>query len=499
MTTMEAEVTTTATPATMATMPARWTRGRDRSVWRSARVRILGWYLILLAASTVASLVLVRTLVRREVSERLDRAIAQEIDEFQALAGGVDPRTGRPFGSDVARIADVYFARNVFAEGEAVLVLVDGRPYKSSFGAEYDLSRLDGAVARWAKVREPLRLTVSTPAGEAKTVAVPVLDGDEIQGTFVSAVFPAEERAEVDAAIRLAVVASLSVLVLASAAAWLIAGRVLAPVREVTGTARSLSESDLSRRIEVRGHDEVAELARTFNAMLDRLEAAFSSQQAFLDDAAHELRTPITVVRGHLELLGDDPEEQRATVALVTDELDRMARLVSDLVLLARADRPDFLRLEAVDVGPFTEGLFARAGSVADVPWQLDATGTGRVVADPQRLTQAVMNLVENVARYAPASPAAGLGSAVEAGTVRFWVRDQGPGIPHEERDAIFERFQRGFDPGRSTDGRGLGLSIVRAVAEAHGGRVVVDSEIGVGTTFTIVLPLDPPMEAYPR
>ncbi len=462
-------------------------------------MRILAWYLVLLAASTVASLVLVRTLVRRQLSERLDRTIAQEIDEFRALADGVDPRNGRPFGKDVARIADVYFTRNVFAEGEAVLILVDGKPYQSSFGADYDLSRLDEAVAEWAKLRAPRRLTVDTPAGEARTVAVPVLDGDEIRGTFVSAVFPAEERAEVDAAIRVAVVTSLSVLVLASAAAWLIAGRVLAPVREVTGTARSLSESDLSRRIEVRGHDEVAELARTFNAMLDRLQAAFSSQQAFLDDAAHELRTPITVVRGHLELLGDDPDEQRATIALVTDELDRMARLVSDLVLLARADRPDFLRLEAVDVGPFTDGLVARARTVADVPWQVDGRGTGRVIADPQRLTQAVMNLVENVARYAPTTPSAGIGSAVEDRTARFWVRDQGPGIPDGEREAIFERFGRGSHVGRSTDGRGLGLSIVRAVAEAHGGRVVVESEVGVGTTFTMALPVDPPGEAYPR
>jgi len=121
------------------------------------------------------------------------------------------------------------------------------------------------------------------------------------------------------------------------------------------------------------------------------------------------------------------------------------------------------------------------------------------VVADPQRLTQAVMNLVENVARYAPATPTAGLGSAVENGAVRFWVRDEGPGIPADERKTIFERFQRGSDSGRSTEGRGLGLSIVRAVAEAHGGRVAVESAVGAGTTFTIVMPVDPPREARPR
>ena len=110
-------------------------------------------------------------------------------------------------------------------------------------------------------------------------------------------------------------------------------------------TARSISETDLTRRIPVSGRDEIAELARTFNAMLDRLEAAFATQRAFVSDASHELRTPITIVRGHLELLGDDPQERRETIALVTDELDRMSRFVDDLLLLAKAERDDFLRV----------------------------------------------------------------------------------------------------------------------------------------------------------
>ena len=119
------------------------------------------------------------------------------------------------------------------------------------------------------------------------------------------------------------------------------------PAAALGDTARSISETDLSRRIPVTGNDEIAELARTFNAMLDRLERAFATQRAFVSDASHELRTPITIVRGHLELLGDDPEERRETVALVTDELDRMSRFVDDLLLLARAEREDFLRVGA--------------------------------------------------------------------------------------------------------------------------------------------------------
>ena len=155
-------------------------------------------------------------------------------------------------------------------------------------------------------------------------------------------------------------------------------GRVLAPLRLLTDTARSITETDLTRRIPVSGHDEIAELARTFNAMLDRLERAFASQRAFVDDASHELRTPITIVRGHLELLGDDPDERRETVALVTDELDRMSRFVDDLLLLARAERDDFLRVGEVELGALTDELLDKAARSARARWQLEARGEAR-------------------------------------------------------------------------------------------------------------------------
>ena len=143
------------------------------------------------------------------------------------------------------------------------------------------------------------------------------------------------------------------------------AGRVLAPVRALTTTARRINESDLSQRIPVRGSDEISELTSTFNQMLDRLEMAFSSQRDFIRDAGHELRTPITIVRGHLEVMGSDPEEQRETLDLVTDELDRMSRYVTDLLLLATAERIDFLHPEAIDIENITRRLFSNAQALA--------------------------------------------------------------------------------------------------------------------------------------
>ena len=162
--------------------------------------------------------------------------------------------------------------------------------------------------------------------------------------------------------------------------------------------------------------------------MLDRLEAAFASQKEFISDAGHELRTPITIVRGHLELLEEDPAEREETIELVTDELDRMGRLVNDLQLLAKAQRPDFLQPEPIEADEFTRELFAKASALAGRDWRLGEVASGRIVADRQRLTQAVMNLSQNAVNHTSERDAVELGSAIENGHMSLWVRDTGDG-----------------------------------------------------------------------
>jgi signal transduction histidine kinase len=299
---------------------------------------------------------------------------------------------------------------------------------------------------------------------------------------------------EVNDALRIAAGVSIGVLILASLFAWAVAGRVLAPLRVLRDTARSISESDLTRRIPVEGDDELADLARTFNEMLDRLEQAFASQKAFISDAGHELRTPITIIRGHLDVMGDDPRERRETLELVGDELDRMGRLVNDLLLLAKASRPDFLEPETLDLDDLTRELFAKASALARRDWRLAAVGSGRIVADRQRLTQALMNLSQNAVAHTHEGDAVELGSELDGGSVRMWVRDTGPGVPEHEQSRIFERFVR-LNGGPHAEGAGLGLAITRAVAEAHGGRVELDSRPGAGARFTVIIPTEPPQE----
>lgn len=298
-----------------------------------------------------------------------------------------------------------------------------------------------------------------------------------------------ERREQVSSAVRIAVGVSVVVMALASLFIWLAAGRAMAPLQALARTARQISETDLSQRIPVRGRDEIAQLGRTLNAMLDRLEAAFADQREFLADVSHELRTPITVIRGHIETLGEDPEERGEAAMVIQDELDRMNRFVDDLLLLVRASRPDFLRPEPLDLDLLTHEVFAKARLLGDRSWVLEQTGLGLITGDPQRLTQAVANLASNAVNHTGPREPIWIGSALNGTEARIWVRDEGPGIPADEQRLIFERFARSQSV-RGTGGAGLGLAIVKAIAEAHGGRVELDSTLGAGARFTIVIPV---------
>jgi len=459
-----------------------------RRVLRGARTRITSAYLLLLLGSSAVALVAIDRLLSTAARERVASALVQEVEEFSRLAErGRDPVTGRRFG-DLRTLFDTYMRRNVPSEGETVTTYVDGRVYRTLSGARSGRARFRGSAARFAAVRERTEGELTMAGDTSRFVAVPVTRA-RARGTFVVAAALSPEQEEVDEAVRVVGAVLLGVLLAGGALSWLVAGRVLAPMRALTDTARSISESDLTRRIAVTGRDELAELSRTFNAMLDRLEDAFDSQRAFIRDASHELRTPITIVRGHLELLGDDPQERRETVALVTDELDRMSRFVDDLLLLAQAGRRDFLRPDAVPLEDLTDELLAKARGLAPRAWSLDARGSGSVRADRQRLTQAVMGLAQNAAQHTEVGDSIALGTAVRNGHVLLWVRDAGPGVPEIDQGRIFESFARASNDRRRSDGAGLGLAIVRAIAEAHGGRVELVSRAGAGATFTLVIP----------
>ena len=480
-------------------------RGLDASVrhWPprlpgGIRTRILAWYVVLLMVSIALTVVGLRQVLTTQLASDIDKALAQEVEEVRRLAGGVDPATGKSFGDDAAAIFDNFFLHSVPGEYEVLYAIVDDQPYKRTV-APVSLFEDPAVLTAWQAASVPTWGRTESTAGPVRWLAVPLGAGDRRAGVFAAAFYEAERQAQIDQTVQVMLALSAAVLLLASALAWGAAGRAIAPLRTLTAAARGIGGRDLGARIPVEGRDEVAELTATLNSMLERLETAFTSQREFLNDVGHELRTPLTIVRGHLELLDDDPEERRQTVALVLDELDRMSRYVGDLLLIARAEQPDFLRPGPVELAEFLDSLAAHLRPLGERAWTVAAVRPVIIVADADRLTQAILNLASNAVRHTEPGDVIELGASVDGAQVRLWVRDEGTGIAPEEQQRIFRRFARGQDRLTSvSEGTGLGLAIVDAIAAAHGGRTELESAPGQGSTFGVVFPLVSPIESPP-
>jgi signal transduction histidine kinase len=298
-------------------------------------------------------------------------------------------------------------------------------------------------------------------------------------------------------AVGLLFVASLGV-------GWLIAGRVLAPIDRITAVARDIQATDLARRIDLRGPpDELKDLADTFDGMLGRLEDAFQQQRRFIQEASHELRNPLAVIRTNLEVTLDDPdasvEDLRATAEVVNRSTSRMSVLVDDLLTYAREGAPvrevgpvDLDEVVADAVADFAASAQARHVDLVAEP----SPGRAPVAVEGDRvaLRQAVANLVANAVRLAPEGTSVRLAAGREGPWAWIAVDDAGPGIPAEHHEHVFQRFWRGDTQRARSEGRsGLGLAIVSQVAATHGGEVRLADNARGGSTFTLWLPARDP------
>jgi signal transduction histidine kinase len=476
-----------------ATGPELTTPATRARLLASTRSRMVATYLVLLAvAGTVAFLGIRQVMVVR-LDSRTEAALDQEVAEVRTLvANGVDPATGEPFDS-LRRAFDVYMDRNVPSPEEAFVTFLNGRLHRDRLRSFPGRELPPDALATWsafsvADGSEEATGTFDTADGNAKYRAVRFeLGGD--RGAFVVTILPAAGRREIQELQTYGAAVMAAVVLAAAVCAWFLAGRVLAPVRQLTTTARSISEADRTARIRVAGSSEAAEMAATFNAMLDRLDRAYQSQIDFVRAAGHELRTPLTVASGHLELLGDDEEERRTVMPLVLDELSRMGRLVDDLQSLVEAEGPDFLQLEEIEAELLAQELVAKASALGDRAWRLDHASTGTFVADKHRLTEAVLNLADNAVKHTEEEDPIAIGVELADDTARIWVRDRGPGVSSTDAGRIFDRFSRGRSATKRYRGAGLGLAIVQSIADVHGGRVELTSAEGGGARFTIVIP----------
>ncbi len=322
-----------------------------------------------------------------------------------------------------------------------------------------------------------------------------------VRGQLLGYVQSVRSLGEVDAILNsLAVPLFISALLaigLLALGGGLATRRAFRPIEKITEAAYRIGVNDnLTERIETNpeSNDEVSRLGRAFNSMLDRVEKNFIAQKQFIADSSHELRTPLTVIRGNLDLLkrNPDPKNQETSLKAVEREVDRMQRLVQDLLLLAQADATQTLDLSPIQLDTLVLEVFMEAHVLSDARRQnlkLGHFDPLTVEGDSERLKRAILNLVDNSIKYTP-----------EGGTVtislfkgRKWARvivaDTGIGIAPKDQPLIFDRFFR-VDKARTrtTSSTGLGLAIVKHIVEAHGGRITLESEPGVGSTFTLWL-----------
>ena len=432
----------------------------------------------------------VYVLQSRQLEQRLDTELRLQLDQYADwVASAADLEQLRTSTEAYLRAGESQALRL----GGLILLLAteDGALVSNSSDVKLEEVNLEEGRSSG----QGFTKSVLTPAGWYRVLESPVrLANREVGEVRIAAPLGPSLAARDQVVLLVAILLTIGTIGV-GAGVWLILGRALGPVRRITQTAASISREDLQKRIEYAGpRDEIGELAQTMDAMLERLEDAFAGQERFISDVSHELRTPLTIAKGHLQVLDRmealDLETCRSEHLVVIEELDRMNRLVGELLMLAKAGRVDFLRREDVVLDALLAGLAGQAPHLAaDRDWQVESFPGGVIRADQDRLTQAFLNLMQNAVAHTDSGDLIALGAARGVHTVQLWVRDTGRGMKPEMADHVFERFYRG-ETGRDTGSRfGLGLAIVSAIAKAHGGVVRVETQEGVGSRFVLELP----------
>jgi two-component system, OmpR family, sensor kinase len=421
-----------------------------------------------------------------QMNGTVDRDLALESRQYQqAVAGAADP-------ADLRKRAQAFLQEDTDAgNGFAAVYLIrfaDGSRLTNTGD-----SRLQATMAA-APSTPGLPVTAhDARVGDIRVVSIPVDQGGTPVADLFIAVPLSGVQSTLGALLAPLLVANALLVVLGAVLAYVVIGRALAPVHRIAQTAAGISAGDLSGRIGYRGpRDEVGRLAETFDDMLGRLQSGFRQRQSFYALASHELRTPLTIVRGHLEILRrkqrPNPDEIREALDVVLQQVDRIAGDVGDMLLLGRMLLGQPGPRKPVDAGELLAQVHRKARGLGAREWRVEVTAPVCVLADAEQLDRALLNLVANAVRHTSEGDLVRMTARAANGWAEIEVADSGRGIRPEDLPRVFDPWFRSAQ----SDGRvgGLGLVIVREVAVAHGGRVDAASRVGVGTTFTMRLPL---------
>ena len=480
----------------------RW--GRQR--WGGLRWRLTAWVAVVMLLFAAVIFVAVYRGTATQLRQQIDRGLAGDAGEFshnlklldedspQALAAAATRYVhDQPFGASSTLLFAVIPGVGTSTNQPELLGIT--APDNDETPAEQDQENL--LAHRVLSVHAGYSTVDFPDVGDLRLLKRRVsIDGRPSVTIGVGEPLAAVHQAQHGIA-RAFILAGALALAAVLVASYLVGARVSLPLRRMAAIAARVDAGELEPRIHEAGGpgEEVRVLADAFNHMLDRLSEAFAGQRAFVADASHELRTPLTVIRGQLEVLSSQPhppiEEVRRVERLVQAEVSRITRLVDDLLLLAKSEETQFLHLQSIDLRPYIEDLWDGMSLTVARSFELSSIPEGTLQADPDRLAQALRNLTRNALEHT-AAPEGLVRLEVEAvpgERVRFVVADDGPGIPTEERERIFDRFHRtDAARDRASGGTGLGLAIVRAIAQAHDGRVTAGERPGGGARVELEL-----------
>ena len=473
---------------------------RLSSLRHSLALRLTLWYAGIFLVSAGIAFAFFYYLITSTIRGRTDQDLLAEVRSFSSVMLGQGIEAVKRQAVLESQAAG---EKKIFIQ----LVYPDGRVFSSSNMSYFrNIPVATEAISRMLDQGEPLFATVSSPDRSHEIRVVYALLGP---GLIVHLGQAMDDLTRIIDAFQRTFVAIMAVLfILAAVIGWFMARRALAGVENVTRTARRISGSSLTERVPVTGReDEIDQLAVTFNQMLDRIQTLVSGIKEMTDNIAHDLKSPITRIRGEAELTlvgSGSREEYEAAAASAIEECDRLIEMINTMLFISRTEagvtQPERAEMDIAALVRDACRLFKAPAEEKGIT--LDGRGPERLAlsGDIRLLQRMIGNLLDNAIKYTRANGRVDVAVRSPAGgRVEIEVRDTGPGISATDLPHVFERFYRG-DPSRSQTGAGLGLSFARAVARAHGGEITAASSPGDGSTFTVTLPVRPDQsEMAPR